>query len=57
MSDMLPTHDENLATDEEVIEISAIVSTACGKFILCGTDNGSVGLYRTETGKEAQHLY
>jgi WD40 repeat protein len=57
MSDMLPIHDENLASDEETVEISAMASTACGKFIFCGTDNGLVKLHCTETGKEIQHLY
>jgi hypothetical protein len=57
MSDMLPTLDENLTIDEEVAEISAIASTACGKFVLCGTDNGAVALHLTETGEQIQLLY
>jgi hypothetical protein len=57
MSDMLPTHDDDLETDEDVLEITAIVSTARGEFILCGMDIGSVLLYEADTGDKIQLLY
>ncbi|KAI4608182.1 hypothetical protein J4E80_009190 [Alternaria sp. BMP 0032] len=57
MSDMLPTHDENVIVEEEVAEISAIAATACGKFVLCGTDNGAVALHQTGKGSRIQLLY
>lgn len=57
MSDMLPTHDDNLGTDKDVVEITSIASTACGEFIICGMDNGWVVLYETDTGERMQLLY
>ncbi|RAR14369.1 WD40/YVTN repeat-like-containing domain [Stemphylium lycopersici] len=57
MSDAIPTHDENAATEEDLVEISAIAATACGNFVLAGSDDGTVALHRTDTGKKIQQLY
>ncbi|KAF2742947.1 hypothetical protein M011DRAFT_252802 [Sporormia fimetaria CBS 119925] len=59
MSDMLPAYNDHNRADEteNVSEITAITSTSCGEFVICGTSNGSVVLHRTDTGRKINTLY